>query len=56
MAGLLAENGYRIVNDEMEADVWLLNSCTVKNPAEGKLLISFSSVKLIVLKITSKTS
>lgn len=34
MAGLLAQNGYAIVNDEKEADVWLLNSCTVKNPAE----------------------
>jgi threonylcarbamoyladenosine tRNA methylthiotransferase CDKAL1 len=34
MAGLLAENGYAIVKDEKEADVWLLNSCTVKNPAE----------------------
>lgn len=34
MAGLLAENGYAIVKDEKDADVWLLNSCTVKNPAE----------------------
>ena len=34
MAGLLAANGYILVNDEGEADVWLLNSCTVKNPAE----------------------
>ena len=34
MAGLLAENGYAIVNDEKDADVWLLNSCTVKSPAE----------------------
>lgn len=55
MAGLLAENGYRIVTDEKEADVWLLNSCTVKNPAEGELVILLFPVKLIVLKITSKT-
>lgn len=34
MAGLLASNGYIIVNEESEADIWLLNSCTVKNPAE----------------------
>uniref|UniRef100_A0A8C6L3Y1 tRNA-t(6)A37 methylthiotransferase n=1 Tax=Nothobranchius furzeri TaxID=105023 RepID=A0A8C6L3Y1_NOTFU len=30
MAGQLAASGYKMT----EADVWLLNSCTVKNPAE----------------------
>jgi len=34
MAGLLASNGYDIVSDEASAHIWLLNSCTVKNPAE----------------------
>ena len=34
MAGLLATNGYEIVKEDTIADVWLLNSCTVKNPAE----------------------
>ncbi|KAG7154483.1 Threonylcarbamoyladenosine tRNA methylthiotransferase-like [Homarus americanus] len=34
MAGQLAAYGYRIVDEKLEADVWLLNSCTVKNPAE----------------------
>jgi tRNA A37 methylthiotransferase MiaB len=35
MAGLLAEKGYGITHSEREhADVWLLNSCTVKTPSE----------------------
>ncbi|RWS26574.1 threonylcarbamoyladenosine tRNA methylthiotransferase-like protein [Leptotrombidium deliense] len=34
MAGLLSENGYKIVSDKNDAHIWLLNSCTVKNPAE----------------------
>jgi len=34
MAGQLAAYGYKITDDKEEADLWLLNSCTVKNPAE----------------------
>jgi len=34
MAGQLAAQGYTITQDKDEASVWLLNSCTVKNPAE----------------------
>ncbi|XP_013869704.1 threonylcarbamoyladenosine tRNA methylthiotransferase [Austrofundulus limnaeus] len=34
MAGQLAASGYKMTDDPTEADVWLLNSCTVKNPAE----------------------
>ena len=34
MAGLLNEYGFQIKNDRFDADVWLLNSCTVKSPAE----------------------
>lgn len=34
MAGQLAAFGYRLTQDKNEADLWLLNSCTVKNPAE----------------------
>ncbi|CAB0004030.1 unnamed protein product [Nesidiocoris tenuis] len=37
MAGLLAAYGYNIINDKNIADLWLLNSCTVKNPAEDHL-------------------
>lgn len=34
MAGQLAAYGYKIVEDKLAADLWILNSCTVKNPAE----------------------
>lgn len=34
MAGQLAAYGYHLTEDKCEADLWLLNSCTVKNPAE----------------------
>ena len=37
MAGLLAAEGYTIVLNDAEkndADLWLLNSCTVKGPSE----------------------
>lgn len=34
MAGLLAQSGYRVVESAELADLWILNSCTVKNPAE----------------------
>lgn len=34
MSGLLSEYGFRLVQNAAEADLWLLNSCTVKNPAE----------------------
>lgn len=34
MAGQLAAYGYNIIDNKEEADLWLLNSCTVKNPAE----------------------
>lgn len=34
MAGQLAAQGFTITEDREEAELWLLNSCTVKNPAE----------------------
>lgn len=34
MAGQLASYGYQLTADKMAADLWLLNSCTVKNPSE----------------------
>ena len=34
MAGQLSEQGYKLTEDKEHADVWILNSCTVKNPAE----------------------
>ncbi|XP_051872913.1 threonylcarbamoyladenosine tRNA methylthiotransferase, partial [Pristis pectinata] len=34
MAGQLAAYGYKITENSSSADLWLLNSCTVKSPAE----------------------
>ncbi|XP_019872626.2 threonylcarbamoyladenosine tRNA methylthiotransferase [Aethina tumida] len=34
MAGQLAAYGYQLTDDKTKADLWLLNSCTVKNPSE----------------------
>lgn len=34
MAGQLAAYGYNLTNKKEDADLWLLNSCTVKNPSE----------------------
>ena len=34
MAGQLAEQGYTVLEDKDEADLWILNSCTVKTPAQ----------------------
>ncbi|XP_059194953.1 threonylcarbamoyladenosine tRNA methylthiotransferase [Centropristis striata] len=34
MAGQLAASGYKMTDDPADADLWVLNSCTVKNPAE----------------------
>ncbi|BFY99932.1 hypothetical protein BsWGS_02972 [Bradybaena similaris] len=53
MAGQLAAYGYNIVDDKDKADLWLLNSCTVKNPAEDHFRNSIkeakSKDKLVVL-------
>ncbi|CRK99114.1 CLUMA_CG012085, isoform A [Clunio marinus] len=34
MAGQLVQFGYNLTNEKDRADLWLLNSCTVKNPSE----------------------
>lgn len=34
MAGALSTYGYNLTTDKEHADLWLLNSCTVKNPSE----------------------
>ncbi|XP_026327910.1 threonylcarbamoyladenosine tRNA methylthiotransferase [Hyposmocoma kahamanoa] len=34
MAGLLAAQGYKLTENKWDAQLWLLNSCTVKSPAE----------------------
>ncbi len=39
MLGLLAEHGYTLVDDVARdaADVWIINSCTVKNPSQSAM-------------------
>ncbi|KAL3084342.1 hypothetical protein niasHT_035168 [Heterodera trifolii] len=37
MAGLLVQAGYRMTADKALADIWVLNSCTVKTPSETQL-------------------
>uniref|UniRef100_A0A8R1I5M8 tRNA-t(6)A37 methylthiotransferase n=1 Tax=Caenorhabditis japonica TaxID=281687 RepID=A0A8R1I5M8_CAEJA len=34
MSGLLAKAGYNVVGEGNDAEVWVLNSCTVKTPSE----------------------
>ncbi|KAG5307099.1 CDKAL methylthiotransferase, partial [Acromyrmex insinuator] len=36
MTGQLASYGYNLTEDKLKADLWLLNSCTVKSPAEDQ--------------------
>lgn len=46
MAGLLKKSGrYKLVNSEDEADIVIINSCTVKNSAETKFWRDVKNVK-----------
>lgn len=38
MQGILASYGYRITSDRDQADLWLLNSCTVKDPSQAAFM------------------
>jgi threonylcarbamoyladenosine tRNA methylthiotransferase CDKAL1 len=38
MAGQLAAFGYSITDDPESSDLWVLNSCTVKNPSEDSFI------------------
>ncbi|KAL5271607.1 hypothetical protein ACHWQZ_G002029 [Mnemiopsis leidyi] len=51
MAGLLATYGYKITDDAMSADLWLLNSCTVKTPSEDGLRNSITSAHSLGKKV-----
>eukprot|EP00850_Spirogloea_muscicola_P004552 SM000019S05096 [mRNA] locus=s19:890270:893256:+ [translate_table: standard] len=37
MAGQLAAYGYRLVDDPAAADLWLINTCTVKSPSQSAM-------------------
>ncbi|XP_057664617.1 threonylcarbamoyladenosine tRNA methylthiotransferase [Diorhabda carinulata] len=45
MAGQLAAYGYKLTEDKKEADLILLNSCTVKSPAEDHFRNEIESAK-----------
>ncbi|XP_017780309.1 PREDICTED: threonylcarbamoyladenosine tRNA methylthiotransferase [Nicrophorus vespilloides] len=45
MAGQLASYGYKLTQEKDQADLWLLNSCTVKNPAEDHFRNEIESAK-----------
>jgi threonylcarbamoyladenosine tRNA methylthiotransferase CDKAL1 len=45
MAGQLAEYGYRITDDFLLADCFLINSCTVKNPSEEHFVTMLKRAK-----------
>ena len=45
MAGQLAETGYRITDDFQNADCYLINSCTVKNPSEDHFVTMMRRAK-----------
>lgn len=45
MAGQLAAYGYNLTDDKEAADLWVLNSCTVKNPAEDHFKNEIAAAK-----------
>jgi threonylcarbamoyladenosine tRNA methylthiotransferase CDKAL1 len=47
MAGLLSSAGYTISDRPDGADLWLLNSCTVKTPSETQLENQLNAAKLV---------
>jgi len=54
MAGLLSEYGYEVVLEDDEAsdaNVWLLNSCTVKGPAESHFVTSILDAQSMGKKV-----
>lgn len=38
MAGLLSKAGFQLTSTKEQADLWVLNSCTVKTPSEVQLV------------------
>ncbi|KAL1517884.1 hypothetical protein ABEB36_001590 [Hypothenemus hampei] len=45
MGGQLSAFGYHLTDDKTKADLWLLNSCTVKSPAEDHFRNEIESAK-----------
>ena len=38
MEGILSQYGYRITEEKESADLWLINSCTVKDPSQAAFM------------------
>ncbi|KAI3641479.1 hypothetical protein MIR68_000609 [Amoeboaphelidium protococcarum] len=54
MAGLLDEAGYRVIlgdNEKLEAQVWVLNGCTVKSPSESTFHNAINQAKANDIKL-----
>jgi threonylcarbamoyladenosine tRNA methylthiotransferase CDKAL1 len=54
MAGLLSEYGYEVViedDDAKSANVWVLNSCTVKGPAESHFVNTITEAQAMGKKV-----
>lgn len=45
MMGLLSEYGYLITDAPEDADLWLINSCTVKNPSQDAMMTYVKNAK-----------
>ncbi|MBO3799679.1 MAG: tRNA (N(6)-L-threonylcarbamoyladenosine(37)-C(2))-methylthiotransferase [Candidatus Brockarchaeota archaeon] len=45
MAGILADRGFTLVNDESKAEIVIINTCGVKTPTENKILHKLSTIK-----------
>lgn len=45
MSGLLSKAGFPVVKNKEDADVWLLNSCTVKTPSETTFMNQIAEAK-----------
>jgi tRNA A37 methylthiotransferase MiaB len=46
MAGLLHENGVKLVNNPQEADAIIINTCYVKHPTEQKVINRIQSLQV----------
>ena len=46
MEGTLLAYGYRFVKDKADADLWLINSCTVKDPSQSSFMNLVKSAKV----------
>jgi len=47
MEGILSNYGYRITEEKELADIWLINSCTVKDPSQAAFMHLVNKAKEI---------